>query len=35
MRNSKTWPVIIERAEPPVGADEWAAKKAKLGQLER
>jgi ferredoxin len=31
----KTWPVIIERKEPPADADEWATKKDKLGLLER
>ncbi len=32
---AKTWPVIIERKEPPDDADEWATRKGKLGELER
>ena len=32
---SKTWPVIIERKEPPVDADEWVGKPDKLKLLER
>src|SRR5512145_3355479 len=32
---SKTWPVIIERKEPPPDADEWAGKPGKLDKLER
>ena len=32
---AKTWPVIIERKEPPVDADEWAEKSGKLNLLER
>ena len=32
---TKAWPVIIERKEPPVDADEWAGKPGKLGLLER
>ena len=32
---TKTWPVIIERKEPPSDADEWLKKPDKLPLLER
>jgi ferredoxin len=32
---AKTWPVIIERKEPPPDADEWAEQTGKLKLLER
>jgi ferredoxin len=32
---TKKWPVIIERKEPPVDADEWVGKPGKLELLER
>jgi len=32
---AKTWPVIIERKEPPPDADEWTEKTGKLKLLER
>ena len=32
---SKTWPVIIERKEPPVDADAWVSVKDKAKLLER
>ena len=32
---SEKWPVIVERAEPPADADEWANVEDKLKHLER
>jgi ferredoxin len=32
---SKQWPVIIERKDPPVDADEWAKVSDKLKLLEK
>lgn len=32
---SEQWPVILERAEPPVDADKWAEVDDKLKHLER
>ena len=32
---TRTWPVIVERKEPPVDADEWLNKPGKLDLLER